>query len=85
MHQQVLYLWQGGVSRRWLMLPLQQVQQVKLQQSAYFQQHQMVKVTFQTANGHLTLAAIPNAQAQQLYSQVLALQYGTPAAAIHHS
>lgn len=84
-HQQVLYLWQGGVSRRWLMLPLQQVQQVKLQQSAYFQQHQMVKVTFQTANGHLTLAAIPNAQAQQLYSQVLALQYGTTAAAIHHS
>lgn len=74
-HDDVLYLWQGGFSRRWYMLPLQQVQQVRLQQTAFFQQHQMVRVKLQTANGDLTLAAIPNAQAQQLYTQVLALQY----------
>jgi len=74
-HGDVLYLWQGGLSRRWYMLPLIQVQQVRLQQTAFFQQHQMVRVKLQTANGDLTLAAIPNAQAQQLYTQVLALQY----------
>ena len=74
-HGDVLYLWQGGLSRRWYMLPLTQVQQVRLQQTAFFQQHQMVRVKLQTANGDLTLAAIPNAQAQQLYTQVLALQY----------
>lgn len=71
----VLYLWQGGFSRRWYMLPLTQVQQVRLQQTAFFQRHQMVRLQLQTANGNLTLAAIPNAEAQQLYAQVLALQY----------
>jgi hypothetical protein len=35
----------------------------------------MVRLQLQTANGNLTLAAIPNAEAQQLYAQVLALQY----------
>ena len=71
----VLYLWQGGFSRRWYMLPLQQVQQVRLQQTPFFQRHQMVNLQLQTANGNLTLAAIPNTEAQQLYTQVLALQY----------
>lgn len=71
----VLYLWQGGLGRRWYMLPLAQVQQVRLQQTPFFQQHQMVRLRLQTANGHLTLAAIPNTDAQQLYTQVLALQY----------
>jgi membrane protein YdbS with pleckstrin-like domain len=71
----VLYLWQGGFGRRWYMLPLRQVQQVRLQQTPFFQQHQMVRLQLQTANGNLTLAAIPNAEAQQLYTQVLALQY----------
>lgn len=71
----VIYLWQGGLSRRWYMLPLQQVQQVRLQQTPFFQQQQMVNVQLHTANGKLTLAAIPNAAAQQLYTQVLALQY----------
>lgn len=71
----VLYLWQGGFGRRWYMLPLRQVQQVRLQQTPFFQRHQMVRLQLQTANGNLTLAAIPNAEAQQLYTQVLALQY----------
>lgn len=75
LHGDVLYLWQGGLSRRWYMLPLQQVQQVRLQQTPFFQQQQMVNVQLHTANGKLTLAAIPNAAAQQLYTQVLALQY----------
>jgi len=75
MHGDVLYLWQGGFGRRWYMLPLQQVQQVRLQQTPFFQQHQMVNLQLHTANGKLTLAAIPNAEAQQLYAQVLALQY----------
>jgi uncharacterized membrane protein YdbT with pleckstrin-like domain len=74
-HGEVIYLWQGGLSRRWYMLPLRQVQQVRLQQTPFFQQHQMVRLQLQTANGNLTLAAIPNAEAQQLYTQVLALQY----------
>ncbi|WP_031566470.1 PH domain-containing protein [Rheinheimera texasensis] len=74
----VIYLWQGGLSRRWYMLPLQQVQQVRLQQTPFFQQHQMVNVQLHTANGKLTLAAIPNAAARQLYEQVLALQYVEP-------
>ncbi len=74
-HADVLYLWQGGFSRRWYMLPLEQVQQVRLQQTPFFQQHQMVRVQLFSANGKLTLTAIPNAQAQQLYTQVLALQY----------
>jgi uncharacterized membrane protein YdbT with pleckstrin-like domain len=74
----VIYLWQGGLGRRWYMLPLKQVQQVRLQQTPFFQQHQMVKVQLVTANGNLTLAAIPNAAAQQLYTQVLALQYPDP-------
>lgn len=74
-HHDILYLWQGGLGRRWFMLPLKQVQQVRLQQTAFFQQHQMVQMQLQTANGTLTLAAIPNEQAQQLYMQVLALQY----------
>ncbi len=71
----VLYLWLGGIGQRWQILPLRQVQQVRLQQSAFFQQQQMVQVYLQTANGHVTLAAIPQAQAQHLYAQVLALQY----------
>lgn len=75
LHGDVLYLWQGGLSRRWYMLPLQQVQQVRLQQTPFFQQQQMVNVQLHTANGKLTLAAIPNAAAQQLYTQVLVLQY----------
>ncbi len=74
-HGAVIYLWQGGFSRRWYMLPIQQVQQVRLQQTPFFQRHQMVNVQLVTANGNLTLAAIPNAAAQQLYTQVLALQY----------
>lgn len=75
LHGDVLYLLQGGLSRRWYMLPLQQVQQVRLQQTPFFQQQQMVNVQLHTANGKLTLAAVPNAAAQQLYTQVLALQY----------
>ena len=75
LHGDVLYLWQGGLSRRWYMLPLQQVQQVRLQQTPFFQQQQMVNVQLHTANGKLTLAAVPNAAAQQLYTQILALQY----------
>lgn len=75
LHGDVLYLWQGGLSRRWYMLPLKQVQQVRLQQTPFFQQQQMVNVQLHTANGKLTLAAVPNAAAQQLYTQVLALQY----------
>lgn len=75
LHGDVLYLWQGGLSRRWYMLPLKQVQQVRLQQTPFFQQHNMAQVQLQTANGNLTLAAIPNAKAQQLYVQVLGLQY----------
>ena len=71
----VIYLWQGGLSRRWYILSLKQVQQVRLQQTPFFQQHQMVNVQLHTANGKLTLAAIPNAAAQQLYTQVLTLQY----------
>lgn len=71
----VLYLWLGGISQRWQILPLRQVQQVRCQQSAFFQQQQMVQVYLQTANGSVMLAAIPQAQAQQLYAQVLALQY----------
>lgn len=73
--EDVLYLWQGGIGRRWFMLPLRQVQQVRLQQTPFFQQHQMVQVQLQTANGTLTLGAVPNAQAQELYTQILALQY----------
>lgn len=75
LHGDVLYLWQGGLSRRWYMLPLKQVQQVRLQQTPFFQQQQMVNVQLHTANGKLTLAAVPNAAAQQLYTQILALQY----------
>lgn len=75
LHGDVLYLWQGGLSRRWYMLPLKQVQQVRLQQTPFFEQQQMVNVQLHTANGKLTLAAVPNAAAQQLYTQILALQY----------
>lgn len=70
----VLYYWRGGVSQYWQVLPLQQIQQVRLTQSRYFKTHQMVKLKLATANGHITLAAIPEQQAKQLYQQVLRLQ-----------
>jgi membrane protein YdbS with pleckstrin-like domain len=55
-------------------VPLQQVQKVQLVQSLFLRQYQLVQVNFSTANGSVTLAAIPNQQAQDLYSQVLKLQ-----------
>ncbi len=71
---QVLYLWHGGLGQFWQVLPLQQVQKVQLVQSLFFHQQQLVQVKFSTANGSVTLAAIPNLQAQELYAQVLKLR-----------
>ena len=71
---QVLYLWHGGLGQFWQVLPLRQVQKVQLVQSWFFRQNQLVQVKFSTANGSVTLAAIPNQQAQELYAQVLQLR-----------
>lgn len=71
---QVLYLWHGGLGQYWQILPLQQVQKVQLVQSLFFHKQQLVQVKFSTANGSVTLAAIPNQQAQDLYVQVLKLR-----------
>ena len=71
---QVLYLWHGGLGQYWQILPLQQVQKVQLVQSLFFHKQQLVQVKFSTANGSVTLAAIPNQQAQELYAQVLQLR-----------
>jgi putative membrane protein len=71
---QVLYLWHGGLGQFWQVLPLRQVQKVQLVQSWFFRQNQLVQVKFSTANGSVTLAAIPNQQAQELYTQVLQLR-----------
>jgi len=71
---QVLYLWHGGLGQFWQVLPLRQVQKVQLVQSLFFHQQQLVQVKFSTANGSVTLAAIPNQQAQDLYTQVLKLR-----------
>ena len=71
---QVLYLWHGGMGQFWQIVPLQQVQKVQLMQSLFFRQQQLVQVQFSTANGSVTLAAIPNQQAQELYAQVLKLR-----------
>ncbi|OBP13743.1 hypothetical protein A5320_17660 [Rheinheimera sp. SA_1] len=72
---QVLYLWHGGIGQHWQVLPLQQVQKVQLTQSLFFRRQQLVQVQFSTANGTVTLAALPNQQAQELYTQLLALLY----------
>lgn len=69
----VLLYWRGGLGQQWQLLPLWQVQQVRLVQSRLLQRHQLVKVQLATANGSITLAAIPAAQAQALYQQVLQL------------
>jgi hypothetical protein len=37
--------------------------------------HQLVQLRFDTANGSITLAAIPNQQARDLYAQVLSLRH----------
>lgn len=71
---QVLYLWHGGLGQFWHVLPLQQVQKVQLVQSLFFRQNQLVQVQFSTANGRVTLAAVPNLQAQELYALVLKLR-----------
>lgn len=71
---QVLYLWHGGLGQYWQVLPLQQVQKVQLVQSLFFHRQQLVQVKFSTANGSVTLAAVPNQQAQELYAQVLKLR-----------
>lgn len=72
--EQVLYLWHGGLGQFWQIVPLQQVQKVQLVQSLFFHRQQLVQVKFSTANGSVTLAAIPNQQAQELYAQVLKLR-----------
>ena len=72
---QVLYLWHGGIGQYWQVLPLQQVQKVQLTQSLFFRRQQLVQVQFSTANGSVTLAALPNLQARDLYEKVLALLY----------
>lgn len=69
----VLLYWRGGLGQQWQLLPLWQVQQVRLVQSRLLQRHQLVKVLLATANGSVTLAAIPAAQAQTLYQRVLQL------------
>jgi putative membrane protein len=74
LQQQVLYLWHGGMGQFWQIVPLQQVQKVQLVQSLFFRQQQLVQVQLSTANGSVTLAAIPNQQAQELYAQVLKLR-----------
>ncbi|WP_186435295.1 PH domain-containing protein [Rheinheimera sediminis] len=71
---QVLYLWHGGLGQFWQVLPLRQVQKVQLLQSLFFHRQQLVQVQFSTANGTVTLAALPNQQAQHLYDQVLKLK-----------
>ncbi len=68
LQDQVLYLWRGGISQCWQILPLRQVQKVQLVQSLFLRQHQLVQLRFDTANGSITLAAIPNQQAQDLYA-----------------
>ena len=73
--EQVLYLWEGGLGQSWQVLPLWQVQQVQLVQSLFFRKQQLVQVQLSTANGTVTLAALPNTQAQALYVQILALLY----------
>jgi membrane protein YdbS with pleckstrin-like domain len=70
---QVLYLWEGGLGQSWQVLPLWQIQKVQLVQSLFFRKQQLVQVQLSTANGTVTLAAIPNHQAQELYLMVLAL------------
>lgn len=71
---QVLYLWHGGLGQFWQIVSLRQVQKVQLVQSLFFHRQQLVQVKFSTANGSVTLAAIPNLQAQELYAQVLQLR-----------
>lgn len=72
---QVLYLWQGGISQCWQILPLWQVQKVQLVQSLFLRKQQLVQLRFDTANGSITLAAIPNQQARELYAQVLSWRH----------
>jgi uncharacterized membrane protein YdbT with pleckstrin-like domain len=72
---QVLYLWHGGIGQYWQVLPLKQVQKVQLTQSLFFRRQQLVQVQLSTANGSVILAALPNQQAQELYTQVLKLLY----------
>lgn len=67
----VLLYWQGGFGQRWQYLPLSQVQQVLLTQTPYLRRHQLTALTLVTANGSLIVPALPNAQAAQLYQQVL--------------
>lgn len=69
----VLLYWRAGFGQQWQLLPLWQVQQVRLVQSRLLQRHQLVKVQLATANGSVTLAAIPAAQAQAIYQRVLRL------------
>ncbi|MFN6970587.1 MAG: PH domain-containing protein [Rheinheimera sp.] len=72
---QVLYLWEGGLGQSWQVLPLWQIQKVQVVQSLFFRQQQLLQVLLFTANGTVTLAALPNGQAQALYAQILALLY----------
>jgi uncharacterized membrane protein YdbT with pleckstrin-like domain len=72
---QVLYLWEGGLGQSWQVLPLWQIQKVQLVQSLFFRKQQLVQVQLSTANGTVTLAALPNEQAQALYMQILVLLY----------
>lgn len=72
---QVLYLWQGGISQCWQILPLWQVQKVQMVQSLFLRKQQLVQLRFDTANGSITLAAIPNQQARELYAQVLSWRH----------
>jgi len=67
----VLLYWRAGLGQQWQLLPLWQVQQVRLVQTRLLQRHQLVRVQLATANGSVTLAAIPAAQAQALYQRVL--------------
>lgn len=71
-----LYMWQGGFTRQWLWLPLGQVQQVTMQQTRYFKAHQITTLSLDTANGRVTLPAVPCALAQALYARVLQLTQG---------
>lgn len=73
--EQVLYLWEGGLGQSWQILPLWQIQKVQLVQSLFFRKQQLVQLQLSTANGTVTLAALPNDQAQTLYMQILALLY----------
>lgn len=72
---QVLYLWQGGLNQQWSVLPLRQIEKIQMQQSPFFRQQHWATLRCITANGSLTLAALPNQAAQHLYAQVLALLY----------